>query len=80
MVQTEDFKKLGSSNFIKIRAFWDNAPCSLVVDRRFRGAYCFHHQDDEDFLPGGGSTHLSNVFYYETTRRIIPEGSNLNKI
>jgi hypothetical protein len=29
-------------------AFWDIAPCSLVeVDRRFRGAYCLHHQDDE---------------------------------
>jgi hypothetical protein len=27
---------------------WDVAPCSLVeVDRRFRGAYCLEHQDDE---------------------------------
>jgi hypothetical protein len=26
------------------RAFWDIAPCSLVVDRRFIGAYCLHHQ------------------------------------
>jgi hypothetical protein len=25
--------------------FWDVAPCSLVeVYRRFRGAYCLHHQ------------------------------------
>jgi hypothetical protein len=33
---------------MKIRAFWDMAPCSLVaVDRRFRGAYCLHHQGDE---------------------------------
>jgi len=29
---------------MKIRAFWDVAPCSLGVDRRFRGAYCLHHQ------------------------------------
>jgi hypothetical protein len=31
---------------VKVRAFWDAlAPCSLVgVDRRFRGAYCLHHQ------------------------------------
>jgi hypothetical protein len=29
-------------------AFCDVASCSLVeVDRRFRGAYCPHHQDDE---------------------------------
>jgi hypothetical protein len=27
------------------------APCSLVVHRRFRGAYCFHQQGDE--FPGG---------------------------
>jgi hypothetical protein len=25
------------------RAFSDAAPCSLVVDRRFRGLYCLHH-------------------------------------
>jgi hypothetical protein len=30
---------------MKIRAFWDVAPCSLIgVDRRFRGLYCLHHQ------------------------------------
>jgi hypothetical protein len=33
---------------MKIRAFWDVAPCSLVgIDRRFRGAYCLHHQDED---------------------------------
>jgi hypothetical protein len=45
---------------MKIRAFWDISPCSLVgVDRRFRGMYCLHHhhQSDDD----GGSTHLWNV-------------------
>jgi hypothetical protein len=41
----------------KFRAFWDVAPCSHVkVDRRFRGAYCLHHQGDDR-----GSTHLWNV-------------------
>jgi hypothetical protein len=45
---------------VKIVAFWDIAPCCLVeVDRRFRGAYCHHHQvhrpDD------GGTMHLRNV-------------------
>jgi hypothetical protein len=43
---------------MKIRAFWDVAPCSLVgVDRRFRGAYCLHHQGEIDEC----STHLWNV-------------------
>jgi hypothetical protein len=36
---------------MKIRVFWNIAPCSfVVVDRHFRGAYC----DDRP----GGSTHL----------------------
>jgi hypothetical protein len=29
---------------MKIRAFWDVAPCNLGVDRRLRGVYCLHHQ------------------------------------
>jgi hypothetical protein len=37
--------------------FWDVAPCSHVeVDRRFRGAYCLHHQggDRDDGLQKTG--------------------------
>jgi hypothetical protein len=34
--------------------FWDVEPCSLLeIDRRFRGAYCLHHQSDDE-----GSKHL----------------------
>jgi hypothetical protein len=30
---------------LKITAFWDIAPCSLIeVYQHFRGAYCLHHQ------------------------------------
>jgi hypothetical protein len=32
---------------MKTRAFWDIVPCSVGVDRRFRGAYCLHHQGDD---------------------------------
>jgi hypothetical protein len=29
---------------MKMIAFWDIAPCSVVeVDRRFKGAHCLHH-------------------------------------
>jgi hypothetical protein len=28
-------------------AFWDTALIGLGIDRRFRGAYCIHHQGDE---------------------------------
>jgi hypothetical protein len=38
--------------FVKMRAFWDIALCSLRVDHCFRGAYCLHHPDS------GGSTHF----------------------
>lgn len=32
---------------IKMTVLWDAAPCNLVeTDRRFRGAYSFHYQDD----------------------------------
>jgi hypothetical protein len=30
---------------VKMTVFWNVAPCNLVeIDRRFRGAYCLHHQ------------------------------------
>jgi hypothetical protein len=49
-------------------AFWDTAPCSLLgVNRRFRRAYCLHHQDDE-----------TSVNSNETIRRYIPEGSRVH--
>jgi hypothetical protein len=39
---------------MKMMAFWGIALCGLVeVNRRFRGAYCLHHQGDD-----GGSMHL----------------------
>jgi hypothetical protein len=25
--------------------FWVILPCKMIVDRRFRGAYCLHHHD-----------------------------------
>lgn len=41
--------------------FWIVASCSLVeVNRRFRGASCFHHQDDHSTLR---STDSKNAFY-----------------
>jgi hypothetical protein len=40
---------------LKMRDFWNIAPCILVgIDRRFRDAYCLHQPDE-------GSTHLWNV-------------------
>jgi hypothetical protein len=42
------FKVLTAAS-IKVTAFWDIAPCSLVgVDRLFKGTYCHHHQGDAE--------------------------------
>jgi hypothetical protein len=53
---------------MKMTAFWNTAPCSLVeVDRRFRGAYCLHQGTSETF-----------VYFNETTRSCIPESCPFN--
>jgi hypothetical protein len=40
-----DFIIEASVTILKVIVFWDVALCSPVeTDRRFRGAYCFHHQ------------------------------------
>jgi hypothetical protein len=37
-----------TASIMKMTVFWDVAPCCLVkVYRRFRGAYCLHHQGDD---------------------------------
>jgi hypothetical protein len=42
-----DFQVLMAAR-IKMRALWDIVPCILVgLDRRFRFAYCLHHQASE---------------------------------
>jgi hypothetical protein len=50
---------------LKMTAFWDTAPCSLVKeDRRFRGTYSLHRH----------RTSVSN----ESNQRYIPESSHLH--
>jgi hypothetical protein len=61
---------------MKMKAFRDIAPCSHVeVDRRFRGAYSLHHQFALMMETVGISE--TSVSFYETTRRNIPEGRQL---
>jgi hypothetical protein len=50
---------------VNMRAFWDISPCSLVVDRCFRGAYCLHHQGDSATRfssPADSDTFLFSTF------------------
>jgi hypothetical protein len=44
------FKVLTATS-MKMTAFWDVAPLSLVeVDQCFRDAYCLHHQGDDALM------------------------------
>jgi hypothetical protein len=60
---------------VKIKAFWDIAPCSLFkVDRRFRCTYCLHHQG---VMVEAVRTSEMSVYSNKTKRRYIPEDSNI---
>jgi ABC-type multidrug transport system fused ATPase/permease subunit len=37
------FKVLTAANMMFRIVFWDVLSCKMIVDRRFRGAYCLHH-------------------------------------
>jgi hypothetical protein len=37
------FKRLTDTSMMFRAVFWVILPCKMIVDRRFRGAYCLHH-------------------------------------
>jgi hypothetical protein len=62
---------------MKMSIFRDVALCSMVeTDRRFRGAYCLHHQGA--LVMEALSTSETSVDFYHTARRNIPEESHLH--
>jgi hypothetical protein len=38
------FQALTAASMMFRVVFWVILPCKMIVDRRFRGAYCLHHQ------------------------------------
>jgi hypothetical protein len=38
------FQVLTAASMMFRIVFWDVLPCRMIVDRRFRGAYCLRHQ------------------------------------
>jgi hypothetical protein len=38
------FQVLTAASMMFRVVFWDVLPCKMIVDRRFKGAYCLHHQ------------------------------------
>jgi hypothetical protein len=70
------FQVLAASS-MKMRVFWDIAPCSLAgVDRRFVLAYYILHQGIIALIMDAIRTSETSVYSSETTRRYIPEDSS----
>jgi hypothetical protein len=72
------FKVLTATS-MKMTVFSDVAPCSLVdTDRRFRDAYCLHHQGiaDRSIYPEYTAQHprrqLSSNFSFECAPHYLP--------
>jgi hypothetical protein len=59
------FQVLTAASMMFRIVFWDVFPCKIIVDRRFRGTYCFHPE-----------TSVDNYF----TRQYIPEDNSEQKI
>jgi hypothetical protein len=52
--------------------FWVALPCKMIVDRRFIGAYCLHHQELMMEAVRNSETSVDNHF----TRQYNPEDSS----
>jgi hypothetical protein len=50
--------------------FWDVLPCKIIVDRRFRGTCCLHHQGAL-MVEAARTSETSADNYF--TRQYIPE-------
>jgi hypothetical protein len=45
------FQVLTAASMMFRIVFWDVLPCKIIVNRRFRGAYCLHHQGWRQYTP-----------------------------
>jgi hypothetical protein len=62
---------------MQMTVFYDVAPCSLVeIGRRFRDAYCLHHQGA--LIMETVIISETMVIFYQTARRNITEDSHLH--
>jgi hypothetical protein len=63
--------------------FCNVVPCSMTdIDRRFRGAYCLHHQGDQSSYssklePQISSTVTSNYYSQSDQRAAIDQNINM---
>jgi hypothetical protein len=79
MMRTQNLKKTNQNIRSKISVsvegehettvYWDLAPCSLVVDRRFRDEYNLHYQGLIVLTMQAVRKSETSVYFYETIRR-----------
>jgi hypothetical protein len=63
--------------------FWDVLPCKIIVDRRFRGTCCLHHQSDDLMIAHmmeAARTSETSVDNYFTWQYIPEDNSELKTI
>jgi hypothetical protein len=56
MVNNVRFQVLTAASMMFRIVFWDVLPCKIIVDRRFRGAYCLHYFTRQ-YIPEDNSEH-----------------------
>jgi hypothetical protein len=54
--------------------FWDVLPRKIIVDRRFRGTCCLHHEGSYLMMEAALTSETSVDNYF--TRQYIPEGNS----
>jgi hypothetical protein len=69
------FKVLTAASMMFRVVFWVILPCKIIVDRRFRGAYCLHHQGSSSLMLEAGRTSETSVDNH-FTRQYNPEDSS----
>jgi len=57
--------------------FWDVLACKMIVDRRFRGAYCLHNQGWYIYTSNRKASWNTNQFY--NLKKISDNGEKLWK-
>jgi hypothetical protein len=70
------FQVLTAASMMFRVIFWDILPCKMIVDRRFRGAYCLHHQGWMMEAVRTSETSFDNHF----TRQYIPEDKSEHQL
>jgi hypothetical protein len=56
------FQVIAAASMMFRVVFWDILPCKMIVDRRFRGAYCLHHLKSNLSFYVKWSLKLSKIF------------------